>query len=64
MKSDRSATEIVTARVSPREHDDLLRVARTADRTPSTEVRRAIRFYLAHVELADRFLREPAWEPR
>jgi len=51
---------MVAARVSPSERVAIERLARASDRTPSREVRRAIRFYLAHSEAADAFLRTQA----
>jgi predicted DNA-binding protein len=49
----------VVARVSAEERQRISDLARRGDRTPSREIRRAIRFYLAHYEEADRALREP-----
>lgn len=51
---------MIAARVSPAERVAIERVARGSDRSPSREVRRAIRFYLAHLEAADAFLRDQA----
>jgi len=48
----------VGARISPEERKALELLAREHDRTASREVRRAIRFYISHFELADRALRE------
>lgn len=53
-------THIVGARVTPEERGHLDRLAKIHDRTPSREVHRAIRFYLAHYDEADRFLRDEA----
>lgn len=55
---DVQAPTMVGARVSKQERDNLDRLAKLHDRTPSREVHRAIRFYLAHYDEADRFLRE------
>lgn len=51
---------MIAARVAPSERVAIEDLARQCDRTPSREVRRAIRFYLAHWEAADVFLREQA----
>ncbi len=48
---------MVAARVSPAERVGIWQAAQLSDRTPSREIRRAIRFYLAHTEAADAFLR-------
>ncbi len=48
-----AGVELVTARVTGKEKADLERVARTHDRTLSREVRRAIRFYLSHLQEAE-----------
>lgn len=57
---DGETARTVAARVSPGELRALEEVARANDRSASREVRRAIRFYLAHLEEADRFLRAGA----
>jgi hypothetical protein len=49
---------MIAARVAPAERVAIEDLARRCDRTPSREVRRAIRFYLAHWEAADAFLRD------
>lgn len=51
---------ILATRVSEDERDHLARLARAADRTPSREVRRAIRYYLAFHDEADAYLRSEA----
>lgn len=53
----------VVARVSVEERQQISDLARRGDRTPSREIRRAIRFYLARYEEADRALREPTANP-
>lgn len=50
----------VVARVGVKERDELVRLARAHDRTPSREIRRAVRFYLTRYDEADRALREQA----
>lgn len=47
----------VSATLSAEERVHLLRLARAYDRSVSGEVRRAVRFYLAHFELVDKTLR-------
>jgi len=59
-KTMRQMTATLVARVSDQERAAIERLARTHDRRPSGEVRRAIRFYLTNFELADRALREQA----
>lgn len=49
---------ILAGRISIAERHAIDHVARANDRTPSREVRRAVRFYLAHLEAADAFLRD------
>ena len=51
---------MIAARVAPAERAAIEDLARRCDRTPSREIRRAIRFYLAHWEAADAFLRDQA----
>jgi hypothetical protein len=51
---------MIAARVAPAERVAIEDLARRGDRTPSREVRRAIRFYLAHWDEADAFLRDQA----
>ena len=48
------------ARVSDGERAAIFQLARVHDRTPSREIRRAIRFYLDNFELVDRALRAQA----
>ena len=50
----------IALRISRTERDRLSRLAELYDRTLSSEVRRAVRFYLANVETVDRGLREQA----
>ena len=50
----------VALRVDRAERDRLSRLAELHDRTLSSEIRRAIRFYLANTEIDDRALREQA----
>jgi hypothetical protein len=50
----------IAFRLTEDERDRLLRLARRHDRTPGSEVRRAVRFYLGNVETVDRALRERA----
>jgi predicted transcriptional regulator len=54
---------MVAARVSPAERAAVERLAQANDRTASREVRRAIRFYLAHAREAEQFLRARTGEP-
>jgi hypothetical protein len=54
------ATATLVSRVSQEERVAVTRLAHAHDRTPSREVRRAIRFYLTNFDLADRLLREQA----
>ena len=57
------ASATLIARVSDAERAGISHLARIHDRTPSREIRRAIRFYVANFELADRMLREQASQP-
>jgi hypothetical protein len=50
----------IAFRLTEDERNRLMRLARLHDRTPGSEVRRAVRFYLANVETVDRALREQA----
>ena len=50
----------VALRVREAERDLIARLARAHDRTLSSEIRRAIRFYLTNFDIADRALREQA----
>jgi predicted DNA-binding protein len=50
----------IAFRLTEDERDRLLRLAKLHDRTPGSEVRRAVRYYLAHVETVDRQLRKQA----
>ena len=50
----------VALRVSEAERDLIVRLAKAHDRTLSSEIRRAIRFYLTNFDLADRALRDQA----
>jgi len=47
----------IAFRVSALEHETISRLARQHDRTPASEVRRAIRYYLANFKSVDRALR-------
>lgn len=47
----------IAFRVSASEHETIARLARQHDRTPASEVRRAIRYYLANFKSVDRALR-------
>lgn len=53
-----SLSRPIAFRPTETERDELLRLAQQNDRTPGAEVRRALRYYLAHVEAVDRALRE------
>jgi hypothetical protein len=53
----------LVARVTNTERAEIAELARIHDRTPSREIRRAIRFYVANFDLADRVLREQANQP-
>jgi len=48
----------IALQIGRAERDWLSRLAKLHDRTLSAEARRAIRFYLANIEGADRTLRE------
>ena len=48
-----TAGAMVAARVTPTEHEGIERVARANDRTLSREIRRAIRYYLSHLDAAE-----------
>jgi predicted DNA-binding protein len=50
----------IALRIGRAERDRLSRLAEVYDRTLSSEVRRAVRFYLDNVETVDRALREQA----
>jgi hypothetical protein len=50
----------IALQIGRAERDRLSRVAKLHDRTLSAETRRAIRYYLANVESADRVPRERA----
>jgi predicted transcriptional regulator len=51
---------MIAARISPSERAAVERLAKANDRTASREVRRAIRYYLAHPEAADAYFRDRA----
>lgn len=53
---------MIAARVSAAERTAIERLSQINDRTASREVRRAIRFYLAHADSAAEFLRQQASE--
>lgn len=59
-KSPRPPLAYVSARLSDLERAQLEAVARATDRTPSSVVRRAIRFYTSHLEIAESLLRREA----
>jgi hypothetical protein len=48
----------MTLRIASVELVALRRLARRFDRTPSSEVRRAVHYYLTHFEAVDRALRK------
>jgi hypothetical protein len=50
----------IAFRVSASEHETIARLARQHDRTPASEVRRAMRYYLANFKSVDRALRRQA----
>jgi hypothetical protein len=54
----------IAFRVSEAEREYIATLARQHDRTPASEVRRAVRYYLANFEAVDRALRRRALEPR
>jgi hypothetical protein len=54
------ALATLVARVSDGERAGIAHLARVHDRTPSREIRRAIRFYLNNFDLVDRALRDQA----
>jgi hypothetical protein len=55
---DTSGETRIALQIGRAERDRLSRLAKLHDRTLSAETRRAIRYYLANVESADRVLRE------
>jgi hypothetical protein len=52
--------QFLSLRLTEDERNRLRQVARQNDRTLSSEARRALRFYLANVETAERVLRQQA----
>jgi hypothetical protein len=60
VRDDERALATLVARVSESERTGIAHLARIHDRTPSREIRRAIRFYLSNFDLADRALRDQA----
>jgi hypothetical protein len=58
--ADTSDETRIALQIGRVERDRLSRLAKLHDRTLSAETRRAIRFYLANVEIVDRALREHA----
>lgn len=50
----------IAFRLTEDERNELVWLARRHDRTPGSEVRRAVRFYLANIETVDRALRDQA----
>jgi hypothetical protein len=50
----------IAFRLTEDERHRLLRLARLRDRTPGSEVRRAVRYYLANVETVDHELQRQA----
>ena len=61
-QNDERAVATLVARVSESERAGIAQLARIHDRTPSREIRRAIRFYLRNYDLADQTLRDHAVE--
>lgn len=59
LRASHAIDTTVALRLSRAERDAVRRLAASHDRTVSSEVRRAIRFYLSDVNLAIRPLREP-----
>jgi hypothetical protein len=62
--SNEPSDTTVALRVTRAERERVLRLAKAYDRTLSSEIRRAIRFYLTNFDLADRLLREQSVIPR
>lgn len=62
MRDARRTSVMVAARVAPEEREAIARLAWMHDRTPSREVRRAIRFYVGNFEAAEEFLRKRSRE--
>jgi predicted transcriptional regulator len=56
LSHENEATVSVSARISSRERAALDQLAEQHDRTQSREIRRAIRVYIEHYELAERIL--------
>ena len=61
-QTDKRVLATLVARVSESERAGIAHLARIHDRTPSREIRRAIRFYLSNFDAADRALRDHAAE--
>ena len=59
-----SKTAVIWARVPSDVHAELLRLAERRDRPIASEVRRALRFYLANSDEVDRVLWEQWDDPR
>jgi hypothetical protein len=59
-----SNTAVIWARVPIKVHAELLRLAERCDRPIASEVRRALRFYLANFDEVDRVLWEQWDDPR
>jgi hypothetical protein len=53
-----SPSALITARIHADDRAILERLALRHDRSPSREVRRAVRFYIRHYEIADAYLRQ------
>jgi len=60
MEQGTKGTSLLAARVSAEEREAIERLARSNDRSPSREVRRAVRYYIAHFEAVDEVLRKLA----
>lgn len=50
----------ISLRINSSEREQIANLARKNDRTPSGEIRRAIRFYLANTDKVEAVLREQA----
>lgn len=57
---DPALGETIAFRVTAAERERIVALARRHDRTPASEVRRAVRYYLANYPAVDRALRRAA----
>ena len=57
---EKGSAVMMGVRVSPAERRAIEDLARANDRTPSREIRRAVRFYIRRFAVADRYLKGEA----